>query len=108
MSTKKNQKLNPKLDEYEQEIEDNLDKSKPLSPKEKTRKMLKLKSAARQHIKKRVKEERISIRVFASDLKRLKEIAEDEGLPYQTLVTSILHKFSTGRLVSKDQKNYHT
>jgi len=24
--------------------------------------------------------------------------AEDEGLPYQTLVTSILHKYTTGRL----------
>lgn len=53
--------------------------------------------------KKRNKEKRISIRVFARDLERLKEIAEEEGLPYQTLVTSILHKFSTGRLVPKEQ-----
>ena len=34
----------------------------------------------------------------------IKEIAEEEGLPYQTLVTSVLHKFSTGRLVPKENK----
>jgi hypothetical protein len=28
--------------------------------------------------------------------------AVDEGLPYQTLIASILHKFVTGKLVDKD------
>ena len=37
---------------------------------------------------------------------KLKEIAEEEGLPYQTLVTSILHKFSIGRLVPKGQSKH--
>jgi len=44
------------------------------------------------------KEKRISIRVFSKDLEQLRERAEVEGLPYQTLVTSILHKYTTGRL----------
>ncbi|HXT83767.1 MAG TPA: antitoxin [Verrucomicrobiae bacterium] len=96
--------LNQKLEQYEQDIEDNLDKIKPLSSKDKTRELNKLQSAAKEYVKKRNKEKRISIRVFASDLERIKEIAEEEGLPYQTLVTSILHKFSTGRLVPKEQK----
>jgi hypothetical protein len=43
LSTKKQ---NPELDKYEQDIEDNLDKSKPLSSKEKVRELAKLKSAA--------------------------------------------------------------
>ncbi|EKD45347.1 MAG: hypothetical protein ACD_69C00335G0005 [uncultured bacterium] len=47
----------------------------------------------------RTKEKRISIRIFGNDLEKLKVFAEDEGLPYQTLVTSILHKYTTGRLV---------
>ena len=47
----------------------------------------------------RTKEKRISIRVFGEDLKKLKTCAEEEGLPYQTLVTSILHKYTTGRLI---------
>lgn len=98
MSIKK-LKLNKKLDAYEQDIEDNLHKSKALNKKEKNHEILKLKGAAQAQLRKRIKEKRISIRVFASDLQRLKAIAEEEGLPYQTLVTSILHKFSTGRLV---------
>jgi len=101
MSTTKKQKSNPQLDEYEQDIEDNLDISRVVLTKEKAREISKLKAAAKEHLKKRNKEKRISVRVFASDLKRIKQIAEEEGLPYQTLVTSVLHKFSTGRLVPK-------
>ncbi len=102
MSIVKKQRIKPNLDEYEQDIEDRLDSSKSLSTKMKATEIEKLKSAAKEHVRKRNKEKRISIRVFSSDLERIKEIAEDEGLPYQTLVTSILHKFSTGRLVAKE------
>jgi len=102
----KRRHIKQKLDPYEQDIEDNLDKSKPLSSKAKARELSKLQSAAKEHAKKRKKEQRISIRVFASDLERIKEIAEEEGLPYQTLVTSILHKFSTGRLVVKEHEKH--
>ncbi len=105
MSTTKKQKLHPTLDEYEQDIENSLDVKKILPPKEKAREIAKLKAAAKKHLK-RSKEKRISIRVFARDLERLKEIAEEEGLPYQTLVTSVLHKFSTGRLVPREQKKH--
>lgn len=101
--TTKTKKISPKLDAYEQDIEGHLEKNKPLSSDKKMREINKLKTAAKDHVRKKGKEERISIRVFASDLERIKEIAEEEGLPYQTLVTSILHKFSTGRLVSKEQ-----
>ena len=68
---------------------------------EEAKELAKLKAAARDHIRKRNKKERINIRMLESDLERLKQIAEEEGLPYQTLVTSILHKFTTGRLVPK-------
>src|SRR5437016_3155881 len=101
MSKKK--KRYPKLDAYEKDIEDNLDPNKRLSPEEETKELAILKSAAKEHIRRRNKEKRISIRVFASDLERLKKIAEEEGLPYQTLVTSIIHKFTTGRLVPKEK-----
>jgi predicted DNA binding CopG/RHH family protein len=106
MSAAKKKKLNPNLDKYEQDIEDNLDITKSLSSKEKSSEISKLKKAAKEHNQKRTKEKRISIRVFANDLERIKEIAEEEGLPYQTLVTSILHKFSTGRLVMKEHKKH--
>lgn len=45
------------------------------------------------------KTERMNIRMTKYDMERLKEIAVREGLPYQSLVTSILHKYSEGLLV---------
>lgn len=47
------------------------------------------------------KEKRINIRLSATDLEALQVIAVEEGIPYQTLITSVLHKFATGRLVDR-------
>ena|SRR3982751_3844635 len=44
------------------------------------------------------KDTRINIRISSSDLKRIKQKAAYEGLPYQTLIASILHKYSAGHL----------
>ncbi len=41
---------------------------------------------------------RINIRISDFDLLMLKRRAENEGLPYQTLISSVLHKFVTGQL----------
>jgi len=47
------------------------------------------------------KDKRVNIRMTERDLVRLQKVAMQEGLPYQTLVSSILHKFVNGRLVEK-------
>ena len=47
------------------------------------------------------KDQRMNIRVSKSDLDGIKLRAVEEGLPYQTLVTSIIHKYITGRLIEK-------
>lgn len=44
------------------------------------------------------KDQRMSIRISGADLDRIKAIALEEGLPYQTLITSILHKYVRGKL----------
>lgn len=54
--------------------------------------------AAKSYMK---KEARINIRLSEVDLSRLKRKAAEEGLPYQTLISSIIHKFVTGRLLSR-------
>ena len=51
----------------------------------------------------RTKDERINIRLNSGDLKLLKSKALEEGVPYQTLVSSILHKYVTGKL--KDESS---
>ena len=49
------------------------------------------------------KEARINIRLVPEELESLKEAAESEGIPYQTLVASIIHKYLMGTLI--DFKN---
>ncbi|GMQ84396.1 MAG: CopG family antitoxin [Gammaproteobacteria bacterium] len=47
------------------------------------------------------KDARINIRLSSRDLRSLQAKALMEGMPYQTLVSSILHKFIDGQLVDK-------
>ncbi len=51
--------------------------------------------AARTTIK---KDKRVNIRISSRDLGELKRKAIQEGLPYQTFISSILHKFVNGKL----------
>lgn len=46
----------------------------------------------------------ITIRLDAIVLNDLKNEANRMGLPYQSLINSILHRFSTGQLVDKSEK----
>ena len=47
---------------------------------------------------------RINVRISKRDVEALKTKALEEGIPYQTLATSILHKYVTGRMVEKKEK----
>ena len=44
------------------------------------------------------KDRRVNIRISERDLVGIQTRAVEEGLPYQTLISSVLHKFVTGRL----------
>ena len=44
------------------------------------------------------KEARINIRISVADLEQIKQKAAYEGLAYQTLTASILHKYASGYL----------
>ncbi|WP_019625252.1 hypothetical protein [Thioalkalivibrio sp. ALJT] len=44
------------------------------------------------------KNKRINIRISGRDLEALQRRALEEGIPYQTLVSSILHKYVSGGL----------
>ncbi|MCA9470797.1 MAG: hypothetical protein MRJ96_01900 [Nitrospirales bacterium] len=57
----------------------------------------KLEASARRTLQ---KDKRINIRLSSSDLARLQRKAAKEGIPYQTLISSTLHKFVTGKLKS--------
>jgi len=48
-----------------------------------------------------IKNRRINIRLSEKDLSNLKAKSLEEGLPYQTLVASIIHKYVSGYLLEK-------
>ena len=47
------------------------------------------------------KDKRVNIRISEKDLVGLQKKAVEEGLPYQTMISSILHKYINGRLVEQ-------
>ena len=54
--------------------------------------------AARSTLK---KDRRVNIRLSQVDLEGIQTKAFEEGLPYQTLISSLLHKYVSGSLVTK-------
>lgn len=44
------------------------------------------------------KDRRVNIRISVKDLDALQKKALEEGLPYQTLISSLIHKYVSGRL----------
>ena len=50
------------------------------------------------------KEARVNIRMNGWTLDTLKSIAEEEGLPYQTLMSSVLYKYARDHQASKDDR----
>ncbi|PKL09153.1 MAG: antitoxin [Spirochaetae bacterium HGW-Spirochaetae-7] len=84
------------LDKEEQWYEDHADEFIS-SPAELRQKLI---SAAKTTMN---KTERMNIRMSKIDMENLKTIANREGLPYQTLVTSIIHKYTAGQLVDLNE-----
>jgi predicted DNA binding CopG/RHH family protein len=85
--------MKTRLDSFERQIEKTSGSYRPLSKKER-RKMEALLDRIR-------KTRTINIRIAESVLEELKRRSQEEGLPYQTLISSILHKYVTNRLVDE-------
>jgi predicted DNA binding CopG/RHH family protein len=47
------------------------------------------------------KDKRVSVRLTRKNLETLQKKALEEGIPYQTYIESILHKYASGKLVEK-------
>ena len=58
--------------------------------------------AAKSGVSARKREARVNIRLRQTTVNLIRDKAEQEGLGYQTLMSSILHKYATGRLIEKD------
>lgn len=87
---------NEKLDACEKDVLAAYEKGELKSTSPSKAKLAKFKAAASATF---LKEKRINIRLSTPDLMDLQARALEEGMPYQTLIASVLHKFVSGRLV---------
>jgi predicted DNA binding CopG/RHH family protein len=86
--------MKTELTSFEKKIENAAKSFRPLNIK----KQKKLESIIAQVRKSRT----VNIRITESVLEELKRRSQEEGLPYQTLISSILHKYVTNRLVDEE------
>ena len=83
-----------KLNKYEQAIEDNFENFKPLSVAE-NEEVEKIINSAN-------KTKNINIRISEYTIEKVKLKALEEGIPYQTMLSSIIHKYINGKLVDEN------
>ena len=85
-----------RLTEEEQEIFDSFERDEWVPVRDLSKRKRELIRYARNTLK---KDKRLNIRISERDLNELQKKAVSEGLPYQTFVSSIIHKYVNGRLV---------
>lgn len=83
-------------DAYEKEILDAFEKGQLKRVPNAGKEIKRFQKYASEYCK---KTDRITIRISPEDKESLKERAREEGIPYQTLLSSIIHKYLTGRFV---------
>ena len=86
------------LDEEEKELQESYERGEWKSIPNVEAEIKRHQEAARAMFR---KDRRVNIRITSRDLEAIQVRAIEEGIPYQTLMASVLHKYVTGRLVEK-------
>jgi len=87
-----------KLNKYEKEILESYENDEWETVENAEQKKLRYAEHARNTF---LKNKRINIRISEKDFIGIKTKSLEEGIPYQTLISSILHKYISGKLVEK-------
>jgi len=92
-----------KLNEEEKVILDAYDKGKMKTSMPSKKEKEKIKSMAENTFR---KDRRVTIRLYDHDLKGIKKKAMEKGMPYQTLISAMIHQYGEGDLV-ENKKGSH-
>jgi len=87
-----------KLDQNEKEILEEVERGEWKSVLRLAKKQKRYQKYAEATFK---KDRRVNIRISGKDLTAIQKRAIEEGIPYQTLIASLLHKYAAGRLVER-------
>ena len=90
-----------KIDKFEKEILKAYESGELVSTKPTKEDLATFKKAAQATS---LKDRRVNIRLSSPDLRDIQSRALEEGVPYQTLIASVLHKYVSGRLVDKQSR----
>lgn len=91
-----------KLDKEEKVILESFERGEWKQVKNLKAEIKKHQEYARKTIK---KDKRVNIRISSKDLEEIQALAVENGVPYQTLMSSILHKYVHGALIDKPRQN---
>jgi predicted DNA binding CopG/RHH family protein len=80
----------------EQDLMASVERGEWKSSRDREKNLLRFREVARETLR---KDARINIRMTKRDFFHLKSRAVKEGMPYQTLVSSVIHKYLTGQMV---------
>lgn len=90
------------LDKEEKEILESFDRGEWKQVKNLRAEIKKHQEYARKTLK---KDKRVNIRISSRDLEEIQAMAVEHGIPYQTLMSSILHRYIHGGLIEKTRPN---
>jgi predicted DNA binding CopG/RHH family protein len=91
-----------KLDKEEKEILESFERGEWKQVKNVKAEIIKHQEYARKTLK---KDKRVNIRISSKDLEEIQALAVENGVPYQTLMSSILHRYVHGGLIDKPRQN---
>jgi predicted DNA binding CopG/RHH family protein len=84
------------IDQYEDDILKDFEAGKFVSVTNLDEEMHRAREAASRFVK---RDNRVNLRISSADLNMVRKLAVEEGIPYQTLMASVIHKFVSGRLI---------
>jgi predicted DNA binding CopG/RHH family protein len=90
------------LDNDEQDILESFERGEWKSVQNVKSEIMKHQQYARKTLK---KDKRVNIRISSKVLEEIQALAVENGIPYQTLMSSILHRYVSGYLIEKPKPN---
>ena len=88
-----------KFDKEEKDILEAYESGKMILSTPSKKEIERIKAMAKNTFK---KDKRITIRIYDHDYKGIQKKAMEMGIPYQTLISGIIHRYIEGELVSKN------
>ena len=90
-----------KLDSEEQALVDSFERGEWRPVKNVSREIAKHREYAKNTLR---KDRRVNIRISSKDLEQIQAAAVEDGIPYQTLMASVLHRYASGSLVERGRR----